>query len=82
MAKVGGDKPLVWLHGEVKTPPFSSVARLEAGALLRRLQRGETLTMPHARTMPAIGRRCQELRVVDPGPQLARDPTASTEMRS
>jgi len=21
-----GDKPLVWLHGEVKTPPFSSAA--------------------------------------------------------
>jgi hypothetical protein len=25
-----GDKPLVWLKGEVKTPPFSSQARLEA----------------------------------------------------
>ncbi len=24
-------KPLVWLHGEVKTPPFSRAARLEAG---------------------------------------------------
>jgi hypothetical protein len=23
------DKPLVWLHGEVKTPPFSAAARLE-----------------------------------------------------
>jgi hypothetical protein len=31
------DKPLVWLHGEVKTPPFSQEARLEAGYLLRRL---------------------------------------------
>jgi hypothetical protein len=29
------DKPLVWLHGEVKSPPFSAVARLEAGLLLR-----------------------------------------------
>jgi len=27
------DKPLVWLHGEVKTPPFSKSARLEAGFL-------------------------------------------------
>jgi len=26
-----GDKPLVWLHGEVKTPPFSSAARIDAG---------------------------------------------------
>jgi acyl-CoA synthetase (AMP-forming)/AMP-acid ligase II len=29
------DKPLVWLHGDVKTPPFSRAARLEAGTLLR-----------------------------------------------
>lgn len=60
-----GDKPLVWLHGEIKTPPFSSQARVEAGLLLRRLQRGETLSMPHARPMPSIGRRCHELRVQD-----------------
>ena len=59
------DKPLVWLRGEVKTPPFSSTARVEAGALLRRLQRGENLGMPHARPMPSIGRRCYELRIVD-----------------
>jgi len=25
------DKPLAWLYGEVKTPPFSKEARLEAG---------------------------------------------------
>ena len=30
------DKPLVWLHGQVKTPPFSAAARLEAGYLLQR----------------------------------------------
>lgn len=35
------DKPLLWLHGEVKTPPFSLEARIEAGILLRRLQQGE-----------------------------------------
>ncbi len=29
------DKPLVWLRGEVKTPPFSAAARVEAGTLLR-----------------------------------------------
>ena len=34
---------------------------------MRELQRGETLTMPHSRTMPSIGRRCHELRVVDSG---------------
>ena len=59
------DKPLVWLHGEVKTPPFSAAARHEAGMLLRRLQRGETLGMPHSRPMPGIGARCHELRVRD-----------------
>lgn len=61
------DKPLLWLQGEVKTPPFSAAARLEAGGLLRRLQRGEKLRMPHSRPMPAIGARCHELRVVDAG---------------
>ena len=61
------DKPLVWLHGQVKTPPFSLAARIEAGVLLRRLQRGETLAMPHSRPMTDIGLRCHELRVVDEG---------------
>jgi len=59
------DKPLVWLHGEIKTPPFSANGRLEAGQLLRRLQKGEMLGMPHARPMPVIGRRCHELRIQD-----------------
>ena len=58
-------KPLVWLSGEVKTPPFSAEARVEAGVLLRRLQIGESLGMPHSRPMPDIGRRCHELRIVD-----------------
>ena len=31
------DKPLAWLHGEVRTPPFSKAARIEAGYLLRDL---------------------------------------------
>jgi phage-related protein len=61
------DKPLAWLHGEVKTPPFSTAARLEAGFLLRRLQRGESLAMPRSRPMPSIGARCHELRVNDAG---------------
>src|SRR5688572_14418500 len=59
------DKPLVWLHGELKTPPFSSEARIEAGLLLRRLQKGESLTLPHSRAMASIGRRCHELRIQD-----------------
>lgn len=59
------DKPLVWLHGEVKTPPFSPAARLEAGFLLRHLQRGEALPLPHSRPMPLIGPHCHELRIND-----------------
>jgi phage-related protein len=60
-------KPIVWMHGEVKTPPFSSSARVEAGVLLRRLQRGENLGMPESRPMPTIGRGCHELRIPDSG---------------
>ena len=59
------DKPLVWLHGEVKSPPFSAAARVEAGVLLRRLQRGEFLSLPHSRPMPDVGLACHELRIVD-----------------
>jgi len=59
------DKFLIWLHGELKTPPLSENARIEAGFLLRRLQRGETLSLPHARPMPSIGVRCHELRIND-----------------
>jgi len=60
-------KPLAWLEGEVKTPPFSGPARLEAGYLLRLLQAGQRLRMPHSRPMPSIGPRCHELRIVDAG---------------
>lgn len=58
-------KPIVWLHGEIKTPPFSRAARLEAGFMLRRLQQGAAIAMPHARPMPSIGPGCWELRVRD-----------------
>ena len=60
-----GEKPLVWLHGHIKTPPFSEEARIEAGYLLGRLQQGESLGLPHSRPMPSIGRRCHELRIPD-----------------
>ena len=60
-----GRRLVAWLHGEVKTPPFSQSARIEAGMLLARLQRGETISMPHSRPMPEIGVRCHELRIKD-----------------
>jgi phage-related protein len=58
-------KPLIWMAGEIKTPPFSAAARIEAGTLLRRLQLGENIGLPHVRPMPSIGRRCHELRIRD-----------------
>lgn len=58
-------KPLVWLKGEIKTPPFGKEARIEAGCLLRDLQEGIKLSLPHSRPMPSIGRRCHELRITD-----------------
>ena len=61
----GREKPLIWLHGEIKTPPLSSAARIEAGYLLRKLQMEELLSLPHSRPMPLIGLRCHELRIDD-----------------
>jgi phage-related protein len=59
------DKLLVWLRGKIKSPPLSDAARLEAGFLLRRLQKGEKLSLPQSRPMPSIGKRCHELRIDD-----------------
>jgi phage-related protein len=61
------DKPLVWLHGEVKSPPLSAEGRIEVGCLLRSLQRGERIGMPESRPMPSIGVQCHELRIRDLG---------------
>jgi len=58
-------KDLVWLHGEVKSPPFSIEARRTTGFLLRLVQEGMLLTMPVSKPMPGIGQRCHELRVRD-----------------
>ena len=61
----GSEKVLILLHGEIRTPPMSREARLEASLLLRKLQQGELLSMPQLRPMPIIGSHCHELRVVD-----------------
>ena len=60
-----GDKLLIILKGEIKTPPLSGNARIETGFLLHRLQQGETLSLPQSRPMPSIGKRCHELRITD-----------------
>ena len=64
-AMISKDKPIVWLSAAVKSPPFSKGARLEAGFLLRKLQRGQMPEMPHSRPMLVIGAKCHELRVID-----------------
>jgi phage-related protein len=58
-------KPLVWLQGEAKTPPFTAEGRQEAGMLLRLLQEGERLGMPQSEPLPGVGSRCGALRVRD-----------------
>lgn len=60
-------KRLIWLRGEIKSPPFSLRGRIETGAPSRDLQIGECIGMPHSRPMPAIGSACHELRVWDAG---------------
>ena len=59
------DKSIVWLHGEIATPPFSSNARIEAGYLLRQIQKGVKLSLPQSRPMPSIGPKFHELRIND-----------------
>lgn len=65
MSALEVERPLAWLAGEVRTPPFSREARIAAGVLLRQLQRGVALGMPQSRPIPAIGGRCHELRIPD-----------------
>ena len=59
------DKPLVWMHGEIATAPFSENARIEAGYLLRQIQKGSKLSFPQSRPLPSIRTRCHELRIND-----------------
>lgn len=58
-------KPILWPHGEVKTPPFTPEGRQEAGMLLRLFQEGEQLSFPQAEPLPDVGARCGALRVRD-----------------
>lgn len=58
-------KPIAWLTGVPKSPPFSIEGRQQAGYLLRLLQDGDTLSMPRSRPMGPLGRRVHELRIKD-----------------
>lgn len=59
------EKTLLVLGGEIKSPPLSSQARVEAGYLIRQLQQGLGLSLPHSRPMPRVGKQCHELRIRD-----------------
>lgn len=66
MAYLGkADKEVYFVNTEIKTPPLSREARHEVGVLLRKLQFGLSLSLPHSRPMPSIGKACHELRVND-----------------
>ena len=58
-------RPVIWVRGELKSPPMSSAARIEAGYLLGLVQEGVSLGIPQSRPMSQIGARCHELRVRD-----------------
>lgn len=58
-------KELYFVGTEIKTPPLSDEARKEVGFLLRLLQKGMLLSLPHSRPMPSIGKGCHELRIND-----------------
>jgi hypothetical protein len=59
------DKPLVGLHGEVKTPTFSAEARLRGWESVPPTAAWAALGLPHSRPMSSIGPRCHELRIQD-----------------
>jgi len=58
-------KPLMWLTAKPKSPPMSLATRTEAGFLLRMVQGGVKVSLPHSRPMPSIGKKCHELRIND-----------------
>lgn len=58
-------RELVILNGDITSPPMSPGARWATGNLLRKLQHGNAVSLPHSRPMPSVGPHCHELRVND-----------------
>ena len=55
---------IVWNKKALKeVQNFPDIVKRELGYLLFRLQRGESLAMPHSKPMPSVGKGCYELRV-------------------
>ena len=53
------------MHGELKSPPMSSAARVKTGYILGLVQEGVSIGLPLSRPMPQIGPQCHELRIRD-----------------
>jgi phage-related protein len=55
---------IVWNKKTLKeVQSFPDPVKKELGYLLFKLQRGESLSMPHSRPMPSVSKGCSELRV-------------------
>jgi phage-related protein len=59
------EKILAWANGAepISTPPMPAQARIDAGYLLRLVQKGQNLGPPIAAAMTDIGPSCHELRL-------------------
>ena len=58
-------KAVRFLACEIKSPPFSASARKAIGDMLRFVQDGKPLGLPHSRPLPIVGPGCHELRIND-----------------
>src|SRR5690606_24238146 len=55
---------IVWDKKALKeVQNFPETIRKELGYYLFKLQKGESLAMPHSKPMPSVGKGCYELRV-------------------
>ena len=58
------DKPPIWLHGEITTPPFPRMPVSRLG-FYRATPARRRIDPARSRPMPSIGLNCHELRGVD-----------------
>ena len=64
MASWGLVRKIVWYKKALKNVQcFPDPVKKELGYLLFKLQRGESLAMPHSRPMPSVSKGCSELRI-------------------
>lgn len=55
---------IIWNKKALKeVQRFPDVVKKEVGYLLFKLQKGESLAMPHSKPMPSVAKGCHEIRV-------------------